>query len=246
MFLAVFLAGLAGPWVAAAGAAGAAPNRVPAPDPAFAPVADHPGRPRVLLIGDSISIGYTVPVRERLGGRASIHRIPVNGGPTTNGLAHLDEWLGSNRWDVIHFNWGLHDLKYVGPGGSNAVPGSPGSRPQVSLEDYGRNLAGLVKRLRATGATLIWCNTTPIPEGAQSRVPGDELKYNAAAARVMQTNGVFINDLHEFASRRLPEIQKRADVHFTAAGSMYLGTRVAAAIQSRLPQTAVPGVPRTP
>src|SRR5262249_4795155 len=80
-------------------------------DPAFAPVKDDPALPRVLLIGDSISIGYTVPARKLLQGKANVHRIPENGGPTSNGSAKLDKWLGDGKWDVIHFNWGLHDLK---------------------------------------------------------------------------------------------------------------------------------------
>ena len=51
-------------------------------DPAFAPVTDDPKLPRVLLIGDSISIGYTIPVRKLLEGKANVHRIWENGGPT--------------------------------------------------------------------------------------------------------------------------------------------------------------------
>lgn len=39
-------------------------------DPAFDPVKDDPNLPRVLLIGDSISIGYTVPVRFSVGSAA--------------------------------------------------------------------------------------------------------------------------------------------------------------------------------
>ena len=53
----------------------------------LAPVTDDPKLPRVLLIGDSISIGYTLPTREFLKGKANLHRIPANGGPTTRGLA---------------------------------------------------------------------------------------------------------------------------------------------------------------
>jgi hypothetical protein len=67
------------------------------------------GLPRVLLIGDSISMGYTLDVRELLKGKANVHRIPTNGGPTTNGLKNIKAWLGDSKWDVIHFNWGLHD-----------------------------------------------------------------------------------------------------------------------------------------
>ena len=92
--------------------------------PAFAPVADQAGLPRVLLIGDSISIGYTVTVRTELAGKANVHRIPENGADTANGLKKIDDWLGDSHWDVIHFNWGLHDLKVTPAGGR-----------QVDLED---------------------------------------------------------------------------------------------------------------
>ena len=89
------------------------------PNPAMAKVEDVPGLPRVLLIGDSISIGYTVPVRELLEGKANVHRPLTNCGPTSKGVAEIEEWLGDGKWDVIHFNWGLHDLKYMGPKGQN-------------------------------------------------------------------------------------------------------------------------------
>ena len=78
------------------------------PNPAFAQVEDVPGLPRVLLIGDSISIGYTAHVRAMLKGVANVHRPLTNCGPTTRGLENIDAWLGDGKWDVIHFNWGLH------------------------------------------------------------------------------------------------------------------------------------------
>ena len=103
-----------------------------APNLAFAKIIDTPGLPRVLLIGDSITIGYTLEVRELLKDQANVHRIPTNGGPTTNGLKNLQVWLGDSKWDVIHFNWGLHDLKYVGADGVNlSDPKAAGSHPQV-------------------------------------------------------------------------------------------------------------------
>ena len=80
-------------------------------DPAFDPVKDDPKLPRVLIIGDSISIGYTSPTRKLLAGKANVHRIPENGGPSDNGTKKIKQWLGDSKWDVIHFNWGLHDIK---------------------------------------------------------------------------------------------------------------------------------------
>jgi hypothetical protein len=79
---------------------------------AMKPPQEVPGLPRVLLIGDSISIGYTLPVRELLKGKANVHRIPQNGGATDVGLEKMASWLGDGKWDVIHFNFGLHDAKY--------------------------------------------------------------------------------------------------------------------------------------
>ncbi|MCH2583659.1 MAG: SGNH/GDSL hydrolase family protein, partial [Planctomycetes bacterium] len=109
-------------------------RKVPA---AMKPVTDVPGLPRVLLIGDSISIGYTVGVRELLSGKANVHRPLTNCGPTTKGVKELDKWLGDKSWDVIHFNFGLHDLKYLGPKGQNlADPKREGSHQQVPLTDY--------------------------------------------------------------------------------------------------------------
>lgn len=204
-------------------------------DPAMAPVTDQPGLPRVLLIGDSISIGYTVAVQKLLAGKANVHRIPTNGGPTTNGLSNIGKWLGSGKWDVIHFNWGLHDIKYVADKSTTIAPvGQAGTRQQVKIEDYEKNLATLVEQLKATGARLIWCNTTPVPEGVVGRVVGDEVKYNEAAARVMTRAGVSTNDLYTYAKANLAEIQKPADVHFSTKGSEYLAKQVAEAITASL------------
>jgi len=55
--------------------------------------AAEPALPRVLLIGDSISIGYTAPVRQLLAGRADVRRVNGNASSSGYGLEHLDRWL---------------------------------------------------------------------------------------------------------------------------------------------------------
>ncbi len=191
----------------------------------LSPIKDVPDLPRVLLIGDSISIGYTLPTRELLKGKVNVHRIPTNGGPTTRGLVQIDSWLGNGHWDVIHFNWGLHDLKFM-----------PHGKRQVTLAAYERNLDSLVRRLKQTGAKLIWRNTTPVPEGkvAPLRIPDDVVSYNAAAKRVMQKHGVSIHDLYTFALARLEKIQRPVNVHFTPEGSDALAGEVAGIILDAL------------
>lgn len=200
------------------------------PEPAMAVITDEPGLPRVLIIGDSISIGYTIGTRELLKGKANVHRIPTNGASTVTGLEKLDAWLGSGKWDVIHFNWGLHDLKQYKDG--KLTPGQP---VWVELGDYEKNLGKLVERLKQTGAKLIFATTTPVPAGANGRVPGLEVRYNEAALRVMKSAGVAVNDLHALCAPNLAEWQNPKDVHFKAIGSAKLAGKVAGEITAALP-----------
>lgn len=195
------------------------------PHPSLAPVEDKPGLPRVLLIGDSISMGYTIPVRKLLAGKANVHRIPENAAFTGHGVKRIDAWLGDSKWDLIHFNFGLHDIKRMDDG-----------KQQVSLEDYESNLKTIVKRLKQTGASLIYATTTPVPEGKVSpaRVPADVESYNEVARRVMKEAGIPIDDLYAFALPRLAKIQIPVNVHYTEAGYQELAGEVARHIQAAL------------
>lgn len=191
---------------------------------AFVAVKDDPALPRVLLIGDSISIGYTPAVREMLAGVANVHRIPDNGGPTRRGLAQLDAWLGTGRWDVIHFNFGLHDLKR-----------DDSDHVQVPIAEYEQNLRVLIARLRATKAKLVFATTTPVPGRTSNRRQEDVVAYNAVALRLMHEAGIPVDDLHAFALPRLAAIQRPANVHYTDAGYRELAGPVTEAIRVRLP-----------
>ncbi len=195
-----------------------------------------PNLPKVLILGDSISMGYTNMVRDGLKGKANVVRPKDNCGDTVIGLKKLDGWLGDKDWDVIHFNWGLWDLCYRNPalekaGNRDKVNG----KISVPIPDYEKNLDQLVTQLKATGATLIWASTTLVPEGESGRVVGDDKKYNEAAARVMQKHGVAINDLHALSVSFEPKLfVKPGDVHYTPAGSEKLAQQVVAKISEVL------------
>jgi len=194
------------------------------PNPVYAPITDVAGLPRVLLIGDSISIGYTLAVRELLTGKANIHRPPVNCGPTIRGVEQIDDWLGDGRWDVIHFTFGLHDLKIMDDG-----------KHQVALDQYEKNLRQLVERMKKTKAKLIWCSTTPVPESSSPpRHNADVLAYNAAANKVMDEQEIAIDDLYAFALPQLAKIQLPNNVHFSPEGSKVLARQVAESIEKAL------------
>ncbi|HVJ85802.1 MAG TPA: SGNH/GDSL hydrolase family protein [Caulifigura sp.] len=204
------------------------------PNPAMEKVTDDPALPRVLIIGDSISIGYTAPLRAALKGKANLHRALENCGPSTRGVASIDKWLatgGSEKWDVIQFNFGLHDIRHFKDGKGVGV--TEGER-QVLEADYEKNLRTIVARLKQTGAKLIWRNTTPVPEGSGGRVPGDEVRYNEIAKKIMDENQIPIDDMYAYCLPRLKEIQRPANVHFTEDGSKALADYTAQMILAAL------------
>jgi lysophospholipase L1-like esterase len=180
-------------------------------------VQDDPSLPRILLIGDSVSRGYTLAARKALAGKANVHRAPENCGPTANGLKKLDVWLGDGKWDVIHFNFGIHDRA---------------TKPA----DYEQRLETIITRLQATGAKLIWASTTPIPPDTKDGPAAAEaiVEKNRLAARVMEKHAVAIDDLFTFITPHLAQVQNPKDVHFNGEGYELLGKQVAEAIQAAL------------
>jgi acyl-CoA thioesterase-1 len=210
---------------------------------------DDPKLPRVLIIGDSVSVAYTLDVRKNLAGVANVHRIAANGGSTRTALGEygLVRWLKpGEKWDVIHFNEGLHDLSYRFPDdrdkndkGEYASP-TNGGRPNVSLEQYEKNLRVIVARLKQTGAKLIFASTTPVPESdAAKYVKDSELPYNVVAKKVMAEESVAWNDLWAAVKPKQDHLQGKRNVHFMAAGSAVLAKQVAEAITRELPKSTV-------
>jgi len=198
------------------------------------PAKVDPNLPNVLIIGDSISIGYTGVVRAKLAGKANVVHNPGNAEGTKLGLEKLREWLGDTKWDVIHFNWGLHDMKRVkAETGENS--NDPNDPRQADLETYTANLEILVKQLKATGAKLIFATTTPFPAGVKPfRLPEDAARYNAAALGVIRANNIQVNDLYQLVLPKRNTLQKRRNVHFNEEGSKVLGEQVADVILTAL------------
>ncbi|WP_233216207.1 SGNH/GDSL hydrolase family protein [Blastopirellula marina] len=181
-------------------------------------VADDPKLPRILLIGDSVSRAYTQTVRKELDGVANVHRAPANCGPTATGLKKLDVWMGDGKWDVIHFNFGIHDRN-------------------TPLADYKDRLTQLVERMQESGAKVIWASTTPIPDvEAKKYVAQSIVDRNQVAAEVMKAHGVVTDDLFAAITPKLAELQNKDDVHFSGPGNEFLGQQVAAFLKENLPQ----------
>lgn len=186
-------------------------------------------RPTVLLLGDSIRMGYQPYVRQELGASFDLSGPAENCATSRNLLANLDRWALERPASIIHLNAGLHDLRY-----------DPGrDAPVVSMDEYESNVRTILSRLRdRTDARLIWATTTPVHEKLHAeqklsrRRESDVTSYNAIATRVGRELDVELDDLCAAVLAHGPDALWSGDgVHFSDAGSRFLGAQVARAIR---------------
>lgn len=186
----------------------------------------------VVLIGDSIRMGYEETVRKELEGAAEIWSPSENGGDSRNVLSHLDEWVVSRKPDVVHLNCGLHDLKRDKEAGGYQVP----------LEEYRRNLDAVLGLIASeTDAKVIWATTTPVnyewhhERKEFDRFEDDVAGYNRAAVELAEKHGAVVDDLFEVVTKAGKDKYLSPDgVHFNAAGYELLGKAAAAAVRAAL------------
>lgn len=186
--------------------------------------------PDVLILGDSISIGYTPIVARILAGTANVWRPDMNCGSTLVYREFLKKWLGDRKWDLIHFNCGLHDINRKN---NESIGRTEGDR-RVPLEEYVVNLEWITGTILAAANIAVWASTTPVPSEAETRVPGDEIEYNKAAEKVMMRKNVPVNDLNAFILPYTPECHLALNnVHYTEDGYEKLGAEVVAVIKNQ-------------
>ncbi|HUT23884.1 MAG TPA: SGNH/GDSL hydrolase family protein [Sumerlaeia bacterium] len=182
---------------------------------------------KVLLLGDSIRMSYQPRVTEILAGRAEVVGPEENCQFSAYTLDMLDGWierLGAPK--VAHWNNGLHDAGH-----------NPQRTPaQYSVETYVANLAAILRRLRRSGAAVIWAATTPVhPNRPFSPTEwswrNEEIdRYNAAARQLMEAEGIAVNDLHGVVARD-PQRHLCDDMlHLSETGIQRCAEAVAAAV----------------
>ena len=183
--------------------------------------ANDPGLPRVLLIGDSISCGYSPVVTALLQGQVHVDRLGTS--RSINDPVLLKEttmMLEEYPYGAIHFNNGLHGFHLDGPAYAGGL----------------REYVGLLERLRG-GAQLIWASSTPITKGDDVNTldPQNEkvVARNALAAEIMQEHAVPMNDLYQCVVGK-PDLRSPDGYHYNGAGYDALGQAVADALRKLL------------
>jgi lysophospholipase L1-like esterase len=189
--------------------------------------------PKVVLVGDSIRMGYAPLVAKKLMGQVEIISPTTNGGDSGNVLKNLDEWIIQVQPTLVHFNCGLHDLK----------KNRKSNQYQVSLENYEANLKVILQRLKKeTKAQIVFASTTPILDdrhakrkGDFDRLEADVKKYNEIASKVMIQNQIPIHDLHRLVHHYGDKKLLGNDgTHYTKEGNEILADAVVDCIRRQL------------
>lgn len=196
--------------------------------------------PKVLILGDSISIGYTPVVKKLLEGKADVQRPNTNCQHSAHGAANVKNWVGDGKWSVIHFNFGIWDTHMLDEQNQLVRDEANAKGPlhiRHTPEQYRRNLEQIITVLETTGAKLVFANTTPIMKRTGKRFE-DIPTLNATAGKLMAEKKIPINELYEVVLPHAKAWQTGDQVHFTKQGSEELGRRVAEAIEKQLPKSA--------
>lgn len=192
---------------------------------------------KVLIIGDSISQGYTPFVKEELDTKAIVTHNPGNAQHSGYGLENIEKWIQQDDYDVIQFNWGLWDLCYRHPdskiqGNRDKIKG----KQTLTLDEYRDNLEKIVKILKEkTNARLIFVTTSYVPKEEAGRFEKDAVKYNNVARQVMKKYSVQVNDIYK-KSKAIHEKYGlgKDDVHYQKKGYQELGKVIASFLNKEI------------
>ena len=186
---------------------------------------------KLVLIGDSIRMGYENEVKKLLADKVEIFAPVENGGNSRKVKSKLDEWVIDQSPDILHINCGLHDIKREFGSGEVAV----------SLSEYKTNLQYILTAVSSKVETVIWATTTPVNSEWHRKNKGfdrfstDVSDYNQVSVSLSDDLGIHVNDLHQLIMNiGVNECLLLDGVHFNQSGSVHLGQAVAKAIQPHL------------
>lgn len=182
------------------------------------PNKDSLEKPNILIIGDSIANDYSKYLRYLKSGSHDVYKYDSDQ-YTDVGLLNIDEYLKKHNWDLVLFNFGLHDLLPIKE-----------DKKRNDLISYKNNLNKIVSKLKKSNASLIWLTTTPVPNNTENpyRVANSQKEYNEVSKNVMRDHGIKVCDIEGFlnSSSKISIYLKPRDVHFTEEGSLFIAYKI--------------------
>lgn len=188
---------------------------------------------KIVLIGDSIRMGYDKYIKDALSETAEVFYPSENCRFAEYVLRYAHEWKKNGNWgddvDLVHWNAGLWDALELF-----------GDEPLTSLSYYGEAIKRIDKRLRMLfpKAKFVFATSTNVSEKMSNpdftRHNATIEKYNSEALRALSDTDTVINDLYSLTAS-LPDSYRSDWVHFyTPDGTELIGAKVLSVICSLL------------
>lgn len=185
-----------------------------------------------LIVGDSISLGYT-PHVQTVDPNAT-HNGPCFEQPyrpvvgqdnnaewSGHAAKCINAWLATGHYSVVHVGVGMWDLLACEPQGV------------TPLSDYLQNLQTILDAIRASGARPIFATITPVlPDNKYCVDPALVKQYNDALRSMMQSQGVQVDDLYGDMLPYQSQYHLPQDIHFDNAGYEFLASEVLGSFDS--------------
>ena len=188
---------------------------------------------KIVLIGDSIRMGYDKYVKEALSDKAEVYYPDENCRFAEYVLRYAHEWKEHLGWpsdvDLVHWNAGLWDALELF-----------GDEPLTTLDYYENAIKRIDKRLRFIfpKAKIVFATSTAVIEdmGKPEFFRHNETikKYNEVALRALSNTDTVINDLW-CVTEKLPRSIHSDWVHYyTDEGTEIIGGKVLSVICNEL------------
>ena len=175
----------------------------------------------ILLIGDSIRIGYDKSVKKALEGKANVYFSPENNRFAAYVLRYAHEYkalVKEGSIDVVHWNAGLWDCLHL-----------MGEEAHTPLEYYAYYIDRVCKRLKVLcpDAKFIFATSSSIQqEKTKNRFNKEIEAYNAAAVEIVKKHGHEVNDLYALSVQLPPEAHSDPTHYKTPIGVEAFTNRV--------------------
>lgn len=173
----------------------------------------------LLLIGDSIRMGYDKAIEKTLEGKANVYFPTENCRFASYVLRYLHEYktlVKDGKVDVLHWNAGLWDCLRLFE-----------EEPHTPIEVYAYYIDRICVRIKKVfpEAKVIFATSTSVLSEKMDkdfkRYNEEIEEYNKAAVEVVKKHGFAINDLYK-VSTSLPEEAHSDSVHYYTT----MGTKV--------------------
>ncbi len=181
------------------------------------------GMKNVLLIGDSIRMGYDKAVKQTLEGIAGVYFPEENCRFASYVLRYLGDYrnLVPDGADVLHWNAGLWDCLRM-----------YGEEPHTPVDVYAYYIDRICQRIGKLmpDTKVIFALSTSVQSERMSadfkRYNEEIEQYNAAAEKVVRMYGYEINDLYAVSRVLPPEAHSDAVHYYTPMGTEAFANKV--------------------